>query len=198
MDFTQTEFRKVLRSKAVQNCLTKTVAALISRWRTYESVQNYRARCLYAVWHLLVRKESFSSDGELLYYLFGNQHKKNLVYWHVENQLRKDSGIKSFDGPKHVELDSFNGTSSQDHVDREQIIQRLSDVFSKSILTEKEKAILVLSFNLSLMENEREDSDIAPWSTEEIAVMIGLTEKEVQSLRKNALLKLKPHLADLK
>ena len=192
-------FAEVARLGSVQRCINKTVGAITGRWRNYDTWENIRARCLFAIYELLQDKNEFDSEEELVFYLFGNQYRKSLVYWHVEGQLKSDAGIKSFNGPLHLELDSCKeGDIIFGRFDRTRIIHRIEELFNrKDILSELEKAVLALSYNLSVMEENREDDDKTAWSTEEIAQVIGVEEKEIQNIRRGALLKLKPHLMDL-
>jgi hypothetical protein len=195
MDFNKVGLKQALGIRKVSECIAKTVGLIQSRWRTYEPEYNYRALCLIAIWELLSIRNSFKDEKDLVYYLFGDQFKKNRTYWNVIAQLKDDSGIKRFDGPKHIELDSLAQYLPCSENKREELILELQRIFqSNDILSYMEKTVIALMFNLSVMEDEREDTDNTEWSVEELSIVLGISMGEVKKLRRSALTKLKPHL----
>jgi DNA-directed RNA polymerase specialized sigma subunit len=131
--------------------------------------------------------------GNIVYFLFGNKNTKSKVYWHVESQLRKDAGLKEF---LNNEVDITNCYElSYEEGKRTDILKTIDTLFQQNILSDIEKTILALSFNLSAMEEEREEGDLSLWTNKEIAVALKIPEHEVNRIRKRALNAIKPYLA---
>jgi DNA-directed RNA polymerase specialized sigma subunit len=192
--------KSILGLGSVQKGIAYTVGQLTAKWRQYEPQKNYHYRCVVAIWEMLeqVKKQEkkFKTEEDLTYFLFGNRHRKNRVFWAVEKELKRDCGIKDFKDQPLLNFDDLANFIHKDDCKREGLIRKIQRIFNEDHLTRHEKIVLSLHFNLSCEEESRDDLDTRPWSPKEIAYALNISELEVSKILKSGLQKLKPLLAE--
>lgn len=153
---------------------------------------------LTTIWELLEGAPNTDNERDLCYYLFGNYTTRNRVFWAVDGTIRKDCGIKKFDlKNKPVDLEKVENFVVGEKKQRLKLIEALDVLFKRDILTDKEKHVISLLFDLSTIEELREDGDHREWSVSEIARAMNIREAEVAQIKNKALKKLAPHLKGL-
>lgn len=187
----QADYQTTIANPKIRTCINRVVKLIQSRWRGYDSEKNYEARCNLAIFQLLKLRQEFEDEGELIYYLFGNKGTKNKVYWNVEAQLKEDAGVKVWPQPE-VEIEKCHELYQREGM-RAQLLDTVSEVFNKGILNRTEQLVLTLWFNLSELEEEREEGDISPWSIKEISTALSMPEQEINEIKSKALRKIKPY-----
>lgn len=144
---------------------------------------------------MLCKRNEFTDEEELGFYLFGNRYTRNRVYWEVDSLIREDCGIKTFDPQlQNVDLEKVSNFLIRDSGGRQELIEAIGKAIDKGKLTTQERCVVSLLYDLCYAEDHREDQDNSAWTTKEIADAMEISEKDVIAIKKQALAKIRPLL----